>query len=195
MKKRVITISREFGSGGRYIGQKLAEQLGYAFYDGEIIAKVASETGFSKEFVEQNGEYSPRKTLFSYAFVGRDSHGLSVEDRLYEAQVNIVLDLAKKGNCVIVGRCADYILRDREDCFHAFIHGTKQEKAKRIATLYHMTETDALKRMKEMDKKRSIHYNYYTERKWGDVKNYDITLNSGILGVEKCIEILAFACK
>lgn len=190
MKKRIITISREFGSGGRYIGELLAKRLGIAYYDKEIIAKVAEETGFCTEFVERKGEYSPWNHAFSYAFLGRDDQGIAVEDRLYAAQNKIILDLADKGPCVIVGRNADYILRDREDCLHVFIHGTAEKKAERIMTLYGKTEAEAVKLMKEMDKKRSVNYNYYTDQKWGKLQNYDITLNSSVFGVDQCVEIL-----
>lgn len=195
MRKRIITISREFGSGGRYIGEKLAQQLGVAYYDKEIIARVAEETGFSKEFVEKKGEYSPQKSLFAYAFVGRDSQGMSIEDHLYAAQAKIILDLVKKGPCVIVGRSADYILRDRTDCLHVFIHSSPEKKAERIRTLYGKTEEESIKLMKETDKKRSINYNYYTDQKWGAVRNYDVTLNSGTIGIDKCVEILVEMAK
>ncbi len=191
MKKRIITISREFGSGGRYIGEQLARHLNIAYYDKEIIARVAEETGLSKDFVAQKGEYSPWKNSFAYAFVGRDNQGLSMEDKLYAAQANIILDLAQKGPCVIVGRSADYILRDREDCLHVFIHGNSVQKAKRIMELYDKTEAEAVKLMKDMDKKRSINYNYYTDRKWGALQNYHITLNSSEIGIETCVELLA----
>lgn len=191
MKKRIITISREFGSGGRYIGAQLAKRLGIEFYDKEIIARVAEETGLSRDFVAQKGEYSPWKNSFAYAFVGRDNQGLSVEDKLYAAQAKIILDFIKKGPCVIVGRSADYILRDREDCLHVFIHGNPEQKTRRIMELYDKTETEAAKLMKDTDKKRSINYNYYTDRKWGALQNYHITLNSSEVGIETCVELLA----
>lgn len=190
MKKRIITISREFGSGGRAIGKGLAEQLGIAFYDKDIIARVAEETGFAKGFIEKKGEYSPEKSLFSYAFVGRDSTGASVDDYLYSVQRRIILDIAEKEACVIVGRCADYILREREDSIHVFIHGNMEEKTQRIQQLYQKTEKEAVKLMREMDKKRAINYQYYTDKKWGSVQNYTMTLNSSVLGFEKCIELI-----
>ena len=118
--KNIITISREFGSGGRSIGRAVAEQLGYSFYDRELIEKIAEETGLSKDFIEKNGEHSHGTNIFSYAFVGRTAAGQSMEDYLWKKQREIILKLAEEGKCVIVGRCADYILRDRKDCLNVF---------------------------------------------------------------------------
>lgn len=190
MKKHIITISREFGSGGRVIGKMAAEKLGIKFYNEDIIAKAAEETGYSKKFIEQTGEYSPLKNMFAYAFVGRDISGASVEDQLYAVQQKIILKLADKEPCVMIGRCADYILKDRTDCLNVFIHGNLKEKTERIQKLYEKTEEQAQKMMKEMDKKRSINYKYYTEQEWGNIKNYTITLNSSEIGYERCVELI-----
>lgn len=190
MSKKIITISREFGSGGRYIGELLAKELGYSFYNKDIIAQVAEHTGFSEKFIAERGEYSPKKNIFSYSFIGRDIDGSSVDDYIYHAQRKIICDIAEKGNCVIVGRCADYILRDRDDIINIFIHGNKAEKCKRIMELYNKTEKEALKLMKDTDKKRSINYAYYTDQKWGNAKGYAMCLNSSILGYEKCIQFI-----
>lgn len=188
--KNIITISREFGSGGRFIGETLAKELGYAFYDKEIIAEVAKETGLSEKYIEERGEYAPKNNIFSYSFIGRDAHGSSVDDYIYNVQQSIIHNIAQKGNCVIVGRCADYILRDRDDVLNVFIHGDENEKSKRIMKLYGKTEKEALMLMKEMDKKRSINYIYYTEQKWGTTKNYAVCLNSSIVGYEMCVKII-----
>ncbi|MGN0374260.1 MAG: cytidylate kinase-like family protein, partial [Butyrivibrio sp.] len=110
--KKIITISREFGSGGRFIGEKLAGRLGFAFYDREIIERVAGETGLSEKYISQRGEYAPKNSIFSYSFVGRDTQGGSVDDYIYQAQRIVIQDIAEKGNCVIVGRCSDFILKD-----------------------------------------------------------------------------------
>lgn len=190
MEKKVITISREFGSGGRYIGEKVAEKAGLAFYDKEIIARIAEETGLNQRFIEQRGEYSPVKSMFAYAFVGRDSTGQSLDDYLYRVQSDIIRRLAEEAPCVIVGRCADYILRERTDAVHVFIHGNEPEKLRRLTKLYGISEAEARGRIRDMDKKRSINYNYYTDRSWGSVKNYTLTLNSSELGYESCIELL-----
>ena len=128
MAKRIITISREFGSGGRFIGEKVAKKLGIAYYDKNIITKIAEKSGLSPEYVQESAELSPKKGLFAYAFVGRDITGKSVEDMVYEAQRKVILDLAERESCVIIGRNADYILKDRDDVLNVFIHGDMPEK-------------------------------------------------------------------
>ena len=120
--KKIITISREFGSGGRTVGKLVAEKMGYKYYDKEIIEQVAEETGFSKAYISRRGEHSPSASMFSYSFMGRSHDGLSTDDYLFSVQRKIILKLAEEGNCVIVGRCADYILRNREDVLNVFIH-------------------------------------------------------------------------
>lgn len=188
--KKVITISREFGSGGRTIGRMAADRLGYAFYDKELIEKVAQETKLSKTFIEESGEYAPSANLFSYAFVGRGRNGQSVEDYLWSVQSKIIQELAETGNCVIVGRCADYILRERKDCLNVFVHADTEKKIERVITLYGETEKKPEKRLAEKDKLRAMNYKYYTEQVWGMAKNYHISLDSGELGIEKCVDIL-----
>ena len=190
MDKNIITISREFGSGGRYIGEKLAEKLGYTFYDKSIIAKIAEQTGLSEQFIAKKAEYAPSKNFFAYAFVGRTSGGSSIEDYINDFQRKIILEAADKGKCVIVGRCADYILKDREDCINLFIHSSAEKKLDRIMNLYKLSEKDALKQMKDMDKKRSINYRYYTDQEWGIAQNYTLSLDSGKLGYDKIIVII-----
>lgn len=190
MEKRIITISREFGSGGRYIGECVAQRLGYTYYDKKLIEKIAEETGLSQKFIEKTGEYAPSKNIFAYSFVGRDRNGMAVEDYLNNMQSKIIHEIAEEGPCVIVGRCADDILQDRTDCAHVFIHGDMPAKVKRIMELYNLSENEAKKRMREMDKRRRIHYNYFTNGEWGAMRNYTITLNSSRLGIEKCIDII-----
>lgn len=190
MSKEIITISREFGSGGRLIGEKLAKRLGIAFYDKEIIERVAEKTGFAKEFIEKRGEYSNYKNFFSYAFSGRTRTGMSVDDIMVVEQSKLIREIADKEPCVIVGRCADNILRDREDALHVFIGGNTPEKLRRVMELYGVDKETAAAQLKQMDKKRAINYQYCTDRKWGRRENYDICLNSSTLGYEKCIDIL-----
>jgi cytidylate kinase len=187
---KIITISREFGSGGRYIGEQAAKKLGYKFYDKDIIGRIAEETGLAEDFIETIGEYAPSKSIFAYSFSGRTSSGMSVEDYLNSVQRKIILDIAAGGPCVIVGRCADYILRGTDGCVNVFIHGNEDAKIKRITELYGLSEQEAKKLARDTDKRRSVNYNYYTEQRWGDVKNYTITLNSSLIGIEKCIELI-----
>ena len=190
MSKNIITVSREFGSGGRAIGEAVAKRLNYQYYDKDIIAKVAKETGFSEEYVAKSGEYANSKNIFAYAFTGRDLNGMSIDDYVFNAQRKIILDIAEKGNCVIVGRCADYILRERDDVLNVFIIGEPEKKIERIKSMYTVSESEAKKLIKDTDKKRSINYNYYTDQIWGRNHNYAITLNSSILGMDKCIDII-----
>lgn len=190
MKKRIITISREFGSGGRTIGKQLAEKLGISYYDKELIEQLAEQTGLSKKFIEEQGEYAPAKHPFSYAFVGRSIDGLSVSDYLWNEQRKKIQEIAEKEPCVIVGRCADYILREREDVLNVFIHAPKDDRAKRIVEVYGETGTEPKKRLKEKDKKRAINYKYYTEQEWGRSENYHLTLDSSAFGIEGSVNLL-----
>lgn len=190
MGYKIITISREFGSGGRYIGKTLADKLGITFMDKEIIAKVAKETGLADEFIEEKGEYAPIRNLFAYGLVGRNGNGQSLDDMLFAAQRKIILEEVEQGPCVIVGRSADYILREREDCLNVFIHGNEPEKVARICQLYNKSEQEAKKLLHDVDKKRAVNYKYYTEQKWGMANNYTISMNSSNLGYERCMDLI-----
>ena len=190
MANRIITISRQFGSGGRFIGKEVAKKLNIAYYDKDIIEEIAKESGLSRKYIEEKGELSSKKGLFSYAFSGRDSMGKSIEDILYEAQRKIILEIAEKESCVIIGRNADYILKDRDDVLNVFICGDMANKIDRISKLYNLNETEAEKMINDIDKRRRTNYNFYTEQKWGMARNYGLSLNSSIIGYEKCEEII-----
>ena len=193
MAKRIITISREFGSGGRFIGEEVAKKLGIAYYDKNIIGQIAEKSGLSPEYIQENADLSPKKGLFAYAFSGRDITGKSVEDMVYEAQRNIILELAEKEPCVIIGRNADYILKDRDDVLNVFIHGDMLEKIKRITGLYNVKEKEAVKMMADTDKRRRTNYNFYTDQNWGKASNYTLCLNSSQLGYDRC-EMIIMEC-
>lgn len=193
MAKRIITISREFGSGGRFIGEEVAKKLGIAYYDKNIIGQIAEKSGLSPEYIQENAELSPKKGLFAYAFSGRDITGKSVEDMVYEAQRNIILELAEKEPCVIIGRNADYILKDRDDVLNVFIHGDMLEKIKRITGLHNVDEKEAVKMMADTDKRRRTNYNFYTDQNWGKASNYTLCLNSSQLGYDRC-EMIIMEC-
>ena len=190
MEKRIITISREFGSGGRFIGEEVAKKLGIKYYDKDIIGQIAEKSGFSPKYIQENAELSPKKGLFAYAFAGRDITGKSVEDMVYEVQRKVIMEIAEKESCVIIGRNADFILKDREDVLNVFIHGDEPEKVKRICKLYHVTETDAIKMMADIDKRRMTNYRFYTDQKWGMAGNYTLSLNSSQLGYDRCEQIV-----
>ncbi len=191
MSNKIITISREYGSGGKYIGELVAQKLGIPFYDKEIMEKIAEETGFVKDFIERLAEYAPSKNIFSYAFVGRNSAGESMEDYIQNVQRKIILDIASEGSCVIVGRSADYILKGKAETIDVFIRGDLDEKIQRICEYRGVSESEAAKLIRDTDKKRSVNYKYYTGQSWGNIKNYDLVLNSTSIGVENCADIIA----
>lgn len=191
MSYKIITISREFGSGGRFIGEETAKKLGIAFYDREIIAKVADDLGLSEKYVADRGEYAPSKNIFSYAFIGRDINGNSIADQIYSYQQKIIKELAAKEPCVIVGRSADYILSERDDVLNVFIQGNKADKIVRIKEIYSKSDDEAAKMIKDTDKKRSVNYRYCTDQEWGSRKNYDIVLNSSTIGYDNCIDVIS----
>ena len=199
MKKNIITISRQFGSGGRTVGRMVAEKLGIPFYDKELVEQIALESGFAPKFVEEHGAHSPGMSLFSYAFAPQGvpgvMNGLSTADFLWNIQSSAILQLAEKGPCVIVGRNADYILKDREDCLHAYIHADMDFRADRIVRLYGDSEKSPQGRLKEKDKRRSVNYQHYTGRTWGASENYDICLNTGTVGVEQAADIIVSLVK
>ena len=192
MAKRIITISREFGSGGRFIGEEVAKQLGIAYYSENIIDQIAQQSGLSPEYIEENAELSPKRGFFAYAFSGRDITGKSVDDMLYEAQRKVILEIAEKEPCVLIGRNADFILKDREDVLNVFIYGDMPEKIKRICKLYDVTEDGAVKLIKDTDKRRRTNYNFYTEQKWGMAKNYTLSLNRSQLGYARCKKMIMY---
>ena len=191
MKKTIITISREFGSGGRTVGRLAAEKLGIPCYDQELITQIAGESGLSQEYIEERGEYTARSTLFSAPLMfDRSLSDFSVPDLLWQAQRKVILDLAEKGPCVIVGRCGDYILQDKYDLLTVFIHAPKEFRAERIVTEYGSSDVAPMKRIEEKDKRRKAYYRLYTDMEWGEARNYHLSLNSAALGFEKCAQIL-----
>ena len=190
MAKKIITISREFGSGGRFIGEEVAKKLGISYYDKNIISRIAEKSGLSPEYIQESAELSPKKGLLAYALAGRDITGKSVEDMVYEAQRKVILELADREPCVIIGRNADYILKDRDDVLNVYIHGNMPEKIQRICKLHNTSEADAVKMINDIDKRRMTNYNFYTDQKWGKAANYTLCLNSSQLGYDKCESII-----
>ncbi len=194
MSNRIITISREFGSGGRTVGRLAAEKLGIPCYDQELIAKIAGESGLSEEYIEERGEHVPRTSLFSALMAVDPSYGgFSVQDVLWQAQRKVILDLADKGPCVIVGRCGDYILREKHNLLKVFIHAPKEFRCERIVSVYGERTESPLKRVEEKDRRRRAYYRLCTDMEWGDPHNYHLTLNSAALGLEKCAELICAA--
>lgn len=184
----IITISREFGSGGRTIGKKVAENLGIPCYDNELLQEIAEQSGFAESYIRDAGEYTPAGFLASI-FSDR-SLGPTNEDRLWQLQYGLITNLAEKGPCVIVGRCADYILQGKVPCLRVFIHASMEYRAERIVKAYGERDTSPEQRLQDKDKRRSAYHRFYTNMKWGYAKNYHICLDSGGLGIDMCVEII-----
>ena len=178
-KKIVITISREYGSGGHYVGELLAKRMGLNFYDKNLINLISKKSGLSKEYVEANNQ-----KLASFKYIDNN------DDRIFIAEEKVIKDLANKESCVIVGRCADYILKDNKDTIKVFLYSSSQDKVKRAVKYYNLEEDKALKEINKINSERAKHYKYYTNRDWYDFANYDIALNVDYLGVEKTAELL-----
>ncbi|MDO4316038.1 MAG: cytidylate kinase-like family protein [Oscillospiraceae bacterium] len=190
MKHRILTVSREFGSGGRTVGKLAAQKLDIPCYDQELIEKIAEQSGFVPEYIKEQGEYAVRAGWLSNALAGRFSNGLTNQDQLWLIQRKVILELAEKGPCVIVGRCADYILREEADCLTAFIHADMDKRAERIVQIYGERAETPEKRLRDKDKRRAAYYQFYTDMTWGDARHYQIALDSGVLGIERCAAIL-----
>ena len=195
MSIKIITISRQFGSGGRSIAKELAQKLGYEYYDKEIIEQVAEKTGFSKEIVAAKGEEAPGKSIFSYGFEAQATpgimNGMTMNDYIWSVQRKVIKDIAESGKpCVIVGRSADYILRDYDSVLNVYICADMDFRKERIVKLYGETDKKPEKRLDEKDKKRAANHKHFTDLEWGYAPNYDLCLNSGALGIDKCVDII-----
>lgn len=197
MKKKIVTISRQYGSGGRYIGENLAKAMGVPCYDEKLIDMVAKESGFAQSFVAEKGERMTGSLLFNIASslsfannVFLTNNGVTLQDEIYFTQNRIIKELADKGPCVIVGRCADYILREREDCLNVFIFADNESKIERAEKYFNITREEAPAVLKKKDKARANHYKYYTDQEWGMASNYDLCLNSGLIGIEGCVKAI-----
>ncbi|ERF60792.1 AAA domain protein [Treponema socranskii subsp. socranskii VPI DR56BR1116 = ATCC 35536] len=198
MDIKIITVSRQFGSGGRIIAKDVADKLGWKFYDREIIEKIAEKSGLAKEFIEERGEYASAGQNLVYsapAGFGGFSTGQSVFDKLYVMQYNIIREIAEEGPCVIVGRCADYVLRDRTDCFHVFIYADMDFRIARAGSIYKVDAPNIERYLLDRDKKRKLYYKYNTDRVWGDVKNYDLCLKSSAIGLDTCAAMICDAAQ
>lgn len=187
---KIITVSRQFGSGGRTIGKLTAERLGIPCYDHEFIEEVAKSCGFAKEYIEAHGEYSDSGNLLGRIFKSANRFdNLSNQDKIWIEQRKIILKIAEEP-CVIVGRCADYILRDRDDVLNVFIHADDKFRAERIVSLYGEKPDKPEKRLRDKDRRRAAYYKDYTETEWGVASNYHLALDSGKLGIDSCVNIL-----
>ena len=192
MANLVITIGRENGSGGRQLGSELAAALGVKCYDSELINETAKASGFATSFVETHEEQRPGSFLYSLVTGG----GVIADDQpfpvqIFQAQSEVIRTIAARESCVIVGRCADYILQDKAKCLKVFIHADMAFRAKRIVEVYGEREQSPEQRLHDKDKRRAAYHRFYTNMKWGYAQNYHITLDSGELGIDKCADIIA----
>lgn len=184
--KMVITISREYGSGGRYIGRLIADKLGIKFYDKDFVIELAKETGLAEEYIESNEQ---KRTTLAGLNNGYYT-GLDNSDDLFIKEAELIKKVANKESCVIIGRCADFILKDKANVIKVFVYASKQDKIKRATEIYGLDKQKAEKEIKRIDKLRANHYKHYTEKNWSDHGNYDICINSDTLGVEKSADLI-----
>jgi len=197
----IITIGREYGSGGREIGKALAQKLGIAFYDKEIISLAAEKSGLSAEFITSNEQRASSSLIGGMGASAHYHSGffapqhLPLSETIFISQAQVIHDIAARERAVIVGRCADYILAGRKNTVNIFIHAPKEDRVRRIMALYELSEADALKAIARSDKERGNHYFRYTDMKWGKAQNYDVCINSSLLGIDGTVEMLMDVAK
>ena len=197
-KNIVITIGRQFGSGGRYVGRLLAEKLGVPFYDKELLSEAAKTSGICEEILEEHDEKPTRSLLFSLV-TGVQSHmssgafymDMPLNHKIFLAQFDAIRRIAEEGPCVIVGRCADYVLRENPDAVSVFVKADMASKVDRAVKYYGIEADKAEDSIRKADKQRASYYNYYATATWGDVDNYDLVVDTGVLGVEGAVELIA----
>lgn len=196
---KVITISRQYGSGGREIGKKLAANLGIPFYDNELIARAVKESGFAAAAFENAEKKATNSLLYSIA-MGLNAYGsqelgfthLSLDDRIYLAQSDVIRKVAQEGPCVIVGRCADYVLKDMPDVVNVFIWADLEFRKKRAMELDQLPADKVEEEIRRIDKRRANYYNYHANEKWGKAENYHISLRSDYTGIDNCVECIKY---
>ena len=192
----IITVGRQYGSGGREVAKKLAEIMNVSFYDKELLAEASRESGICQEVMETYDEKQEKRSFFSLmGLQGRnDAAGMYLEmplnHRIFLAQFDTIRKIADKGPCVIVGRCADYVLRDHDNVLNVFIKASMEERVKRISKLYDLDPMKAEETIRKADKQRATYYNYYATGDWGDAKNYHLCLDTGALGIEGAVELI-----
>lgn len=198
MANKIYTIGREFGSGGREVGEKLAAKLGIKLYDKELLQQAAKDSGFCEEIFENHDEKPTNSFLYSLVMDTYSVSGYSaapfldmpLNHKVFLAQFETIKKIAEKESCVIVGRCADYALSDNPDCINVFIHADLDVRIKNVSRNLNITENKARDIINKTDKQRASYYNYYTSKKWGDSKSYNLSLDAGKLGTDNCVEMI-----
>jgi len=194
----IITIGRQFGSGGREIGEKVAEYFGIKCYDKELLTRAAKESGFCEEMIQNHDErptnsflYNLVMDTYSFGYNASSFVDMPISHKVFLAQFDTIKKIADEGPCVIVGRCADYALTDNPNCLHIFIYGDEAHKTKRIMEKYSLNESKAREMCSKKDKQRQSYYNYYSSKKWGRADSYDLCINSSVLGVDGTVKLIA----
>ena len=195
--KTVITIGRQFGSGGREIGEKLAKHFGIKFYDKEIITEAAKESGICEEMIKIHDErptssflYNLVMDTYSFGYNASTFSDMPISHKVFLAQFDSIKKFADEGPCVIVGRCADYALKEHNNCLNIFIHATEEAKIKRVMEKFDVSSQKAKEMIQKKDKQRQSYYNYYSSNKWGRSDTYDLSIDSSILGIDGTVEML-----
>lgn len=193
----MITIGRQYGSAGRQIGRALAEELGIKCYDKELLDRAAKDSGMCQELFENHDEkptnsflYSLVMDTYSFGYSSSAFSDMPINQKVFLAQFETIKKIASEGPCIMIGRCADYALADFDNCLSVFIHASLETRIRRIAKLYDLTDAKAKDKIQKADKKRSSYYNYYTSKKWGDVDSYDLSIDSGKMGIDGTIELI-----
>ena len=193
----IITIGRQFGSGGREIGEKVAEYFGIKCYDKELLTRAAKESGFCEEMIQNHDErptnsflYNLVMDTYSFGYNASSFVDMPISHKIFLAQFDTIKKIANEGACVIVGRCADYALEDYDNCIHLFIYADEKTKVKRIMEKYQLTEAKALEMINKKDKQRQSYYNYYSSKKWGRADSYDLCINSSVLDIEGTVKLI-----
>ena len=199
MSNTIITVGRQYGSGGRYVARLLAEKLGIPYYDKELLAEVAKDSGICEEVLEEHDEKNARNFLFSMMSgspsvtdSGAMYMDMPLNHRIFLAQFDTIRRIAGQGPCVIVGRCADYVLRDMDNVLNVFIKADKENRIHRVVKYYGVDPLKAEDMIKKADKQRASYYNYYATGNWGDVKNYDLCVDTGALGIQGAVDLIAY---
>lgn len=193
MINSIITISRQYGSGGRYVAKKLAEKLGIPYYDNEIITMAAKESGYSENMFEKAEQLSSHSLLYSVSMYGATTGmygSMPLSDKIFLIQSDIIKKCAEKGPCVIVGRCADYILQDYPNVLNFFLYSDIDSRAKRVEAYYNCDENNIKDYILKRDKKRAAYYNYYATNRWGSTENYHMSVNVDAVGIDGCVGVL-----
>lgn len=195
--KSIITIGRQYGSGGHEIGQKLAKELGIKCYDKELLDRAAKESGICQELFEHHDERPTNSFLYSIVMDTYSMNGaasgyteMPLNYKVFLAQFNAIKQIAKEGPCVMIGRCADYALADFDNCISIFVHADMDKRIKRIASKYALTEAKARDQILKTDKKRASYYNYYSDKKWGDGSSYNMCIDSGVCGIDGTVQLI-----